>query len=207
MTDGSAGRETISAGRHLRSVPDEGAELPELLDRAARGQQEAFATLYDRTSPRIFGLVQRIVRSPEQAAEVTQEVYLEAWRLSARYDPARGSVAAWLTTIAHRRAVDRVRAAQAATVRDDADARAATAARDTRPDQVWDHVDARLDAERVRRAMGSLTQLQREALVLTYFGGYTQREVATMLKLPLGTAKTRIRDALIGMRDALEVQG
>jgi RNA polymerase sigma-70 factor (ECF subfamily) len=176
--------------------------LGELLRRASRGDQGAFAELYDATSRRAFGLALRVVRDPAQAEEVTQEAYLEVWRTSTRFDPDRGSALAWLLTIVHRKAVDRVRSAEAATRRDVAY---------HQQNQPVDHdataeaAEASLEARRVRGALKSLTEVQREALELAYFGGYTHTEVATMLDLPVGTAKTRIRDGLIRLRDAMGV--
>ena len=145
----------------------------------------------------------RVLRSADHAAEVTQEVYVEVWRQSARYARDKGSVLAWMSTMAHRRAVDRVRSVTSEVVRDE---RYAATDADRGVDQVWEDVDQRLDVERVRKGMASLTTIQREALSLAYFGGYTQSEVASLLKLPLGTVKTRIRDGLIGLRDALGVE-
>jgi RNA polymerase sigma-70 factor (ECF subfamily) len=177
--------------------------LADLVSRASRGHEDAFAELYDLTSSRVYGLVLRVLRSADHAAEVTQEAYVEIWRQAARYDPSRGSVMAWITTLAHRRAVDRVRAVSSATARDE---RYAGRSVEREVDQVWDGVEQRFDEERVRKGLASLTAVQREALTLAYFGGYTQSEVASLLKLPLGTAKTRIRDGLIGLRDALGVE-
>ena len=179
------------------------AHLADLIDRSARGHEEAFAELYDLTSSRIYGIVLRVLRSADHAAEVTQEVYVEVWRQSARYARDKGSVLAWMSTMAHRRAVDRVRSVTSEVVRDE---RYAATDADRGVDQVWEDVDQRLDVERVRKGMASLTTIQREALSLAYFGGYTQSEVASLLKLPLGTVKTRIRDGLIGLRDDLGVE-
>jgi RNA polymerase sigma-70 factor, ECF subfamily len=181
----------------------EAAHLVELMALCARGHEEAFAELYDRTSQRIYGIILRVLRSPDHAAEVMQEVYVEVWRQSARYAPGKGSVSAWMTTMAHRRAVDRVRSVSSEVARDE---RYALHGGDREIDQVWDGVEQRLDVERVRRGMASLTPIQREALTLAYFGGYTQSQVAQLLKLPLGTVKTRIRDGLMGLRDALGVE-
>jgi RNA polymerase sigma-70 factor (ECF subfamily) len=147
--------------------------------------------------------VLRVLRSTDHAAEVTQEVFVEVWRQSARYASEKGSVLGWMTTMAHRRAVDRVRAVTSEVARDE---RYAVTGIDREVDHVWEGVEQRLDVERVRRGMGSLTAIQREALTLAYFGGYTQTQVASLLKLPLGTVKTRIRDGLIGLRDALGVE-
>ena len=177
-------------------------DLGELFRRSARGDESAFAAVYDATAARVHGLVLRVIRDPAQAEEVTQETFLEAWRIASRFDPDRGSALSWLLTLAHRRAVDRVRSAEAASRRDgtyhdqnstvahDSTAEAATTA---------------IEAQRVRSAMKTLTDVQREAIELAYFGGYTHTEVATMLDLPVGTAKTRIRDGLIRLRDSLGV--
>lgn len=177
--------------------------LVALLTRSARGHEDAFAEFYDLTSARVHGVILRVLRSPEHAAEVTQEVYVEAWRQSARFDVRKGSVLAWLTTLAHRRAVDRVRKVSSDTARDEQYGRRST---DPAVDQVWDGVEQRLDVERVRRGLASLTEIQREALTLAYFGGYSQTQVARLLDLPVGTVKSRIRDGMIGLRDALGVE-
>ena len=181
----------------------EAAHLAELMTRAARGHEDAFSELYDLTSSRIYGTILRVLRSSDHAAEVTQEVYVEVWKQSARFDADKGSVLAWMTTMAHRRAVDRVRSVTSEVARDE---RYAIAGVDREVDHVWEGVEQKLDVERVRKGMASLTAIQREALTLAYFGGYTQSQVAQLLKLPLGTVKTRIRDGLIGLRDALGVE-
>jgi RNA polymerase sigma-70 factor, ECF subfamily len=179
------------------------ARLAALLGRAARGHEDAFAELYDETCDRVYGLIVRVIRSPELAEEVTQEVYVEIWRQAARYAAERGSVLAWMTTIAHRRAVDRIRSESSDAARDQRYARL-NAEREV--DRVWDGVSRRIDVARVRKGLETLTEIQREALTLAYFGGYTHTQVASLLGLPLGTAKTRIRDGLIGLRDALGVE-
>jgi RNA polymerase sigma-70 factor (ECF subfamily) len=179
------------------------AHLVDLMTRSSRGHEDAFAELYDLTSSRIYAIVLRVLRSPDHAAEVTQEIYVEVWRQSSRYASTKGSVLAWMTTMAHRRAVDRVRSVSSDTARDE---KYAFATADREVDHVWEGVEQRLDVDRVRKGMASLTPIQREALTLAYFGGYTQSQVAQLLKLPLGTVKTRIRDGLIGLRDALGVE-
>lgn len=177
-------------------------ELAGLLRRCARGDEAAFARLYDATSSRVHGLVVRLVRDPAQSEEVTQEVFLQVWRTAARYEPGRGSALSWLMTIAHRRAVDRIRAAEAAH-RNDTSYHQATGT--TPHDVTAEAAEASMEARRVRVALDQLTDVQREAIDLAYFGGYTHTEVAAMLDLPLGTAKTRIRDGLIRLRDAMGV--
>jgi RNA polymerase sigma-70 factor (ECF subfamily) len=177
-------------------------QLALLLSRCARGDEQAFAQLYDATSRRVHGLVLRVVRDPAQAEEVTQEVYLQAWRTSARYDATKGSALSWLMTLAHRRAVDRVRAAEAAS-RQDTTYHLRTQV--VPHDATAEAAETSMEARRVRTALAELSTVQREALELAYFGGYTHTEVATMLDLPVGTAKTRIRDGLIRLRDAMGV--
>ncbi|WP_033220550.1 sigma-70 family RNA polymerase sigma factor [Kitasatospora phosalacinea] len=180
-----------------------GPDLRELLSRVVRGDQEAFAALYDAVSGPVFGLVRRVVRDPAQSEEVTQEVLLEVWRTAARYRAERGEVLPWVLTIAHRRAVDRVRSAQAAA---DRDRRVAAATHGGTPyDEVAEQVEGRLEREQVRRCLKTLTELQRESLTLAYYRGYSYPEVAQVLGAPLGTVKTRMRDGLIRMRDCLGV--
>ena len=179
-------------------VPD----LAELLRLSSRGDEAAFAELYDATTRRVFGLALRVVRDPAQAEEVTQEAFLEIWRTSTRFDQGRGSALAWMMTIVHRKAVDRVRSAEASTRRDTTYHQGATT---VEHDTTAEAAEASLEARRVRGALRTLTGVQREALELAYFGGYTHTEVAKMLDLPVGTAKTRIRDGLIRLRDAMGV--
>ena len=200
MSDASSGTGTPVPEEVLptSAAPD----LAELLRRSARGEEAAFADLYDATSHRVFGLVLRVVRDHAMSEEVTQEVYLDVWRTSSRFDPARGSALSWLMTIAHRAAVDRVRSSEASRRRDDAHA---TRERDVAFDATAEAAQASVEAQRVRRALAGLTEAQRSAVELAFLGGYTHTEVARLLDLPLGTAKTRIRDGLIRLRDTLGV--
>ena len=182
----------------VASEPEE--SWGDLLAASARGDETAFARLYDASAARVFGLVLRVVRDRAQAEEVTQEVYHRLWLESARFDPRRGSAISWVMTLAHRRAVDRVRAAEAARTRETA---YESQNRTTPFDSTSELVGDRLEAARVRRALDGLTERQREAIELAFFGGYTHTEVAAILGLPVGTAKTRIRDGLIRLRDTL----
>ena len=179
-----------------------GPALGELLRLSSRGDQGAFAALYDATSRRAFGLALRVVRDPAQAEEVTQEAYLEVWRKASRFDPDRGSAVAWVLTIVHRKAVDRVRSAEASGRRDEAYSHKTQT---VDHDSTAEAATASLEATRVRTALSDLTLKQRQAVELAFLGGYTHTEVARMLDLPIGTAKTRIRDGLIRLRDALGV--
>lgn len=187
---------------HRASAPGAVEDLEELLTAVARGDRSAFDTVYQRLAAPVYGLARRVVRDPAQAEEVAQEVLVTVWRTAARFDPARGSAMAWVMTLAHRRAVDRVRAEQAATDR------ATRAFRQEPPpyDEVAETAEHHMEAERVRRCLESLTELQGDALRLSYYQGYTYREVATLLSVPLGTIKSRMRDGLIRMRDCLGVE-
>lgn len=172
----------------------------ELLTRVAEGDTLAFERLYTLMSPRVFGLVLRIVRDRHQAEEVTQEVFLEAWRNAARYRSARGTATAWMLRTAHSRAVDRVRAASASSSRD-----LRVGIRDLQiVDSPEDVVASRLDHAAVERALAMLPEAQRIAIVLTHLAGYTQVEAAELLSVPLGTVKTRVREGLGRMRRHLE---
>ena len=195
-----AARRSVGTGALGRETQTQ--HLTELLQLSARGQETAFAELYDLTSARIHGVVLRVVRSPEQAAEVTQEVYLDIWLHAANYSPTRGSALGWMTTVAHRRAVDRVRYLTNTKARDERYGQGST---EREADQVWENVQQDFETQRVRKALHILTASQREAIDLAYFGGFTQREVAGLLRVPLGTVKTRIRDGLIKLRDAVGI--
>lgn len=187
---------------HLEAVPGPAPSLDDLMLRLAAGDESAFAALYDEVAPRVFGLILRVVRDPAQAEEVAQEALVEVWRTAPRYDAAKGSAASWVFTIAHRRAVDRVRSEQAATDR----VRRVAAGREDVPfDEVVEQATARLDAEQVRRCLRTLTDRQREAITLAYYGGYTYRQVAELLGAALPAIKTRMRDGLIRLRDCLGV--
>jgi len=190
----------VSEGESARP---EGGEryLDGLLTRVARGDQAAFEEVYDTLAGPIYGLINRVVRDPAQSEEVCQEVLLEVWRTAARFDPAKGTAATWAMTIAHRRAVDRVRSASATAARE---VRTADVP-DQNGDEVADAVAASLDRERVRRCLDGLTEPQRESITLAYYGGYSYRQVGERLGVALSTIKTRIRDGLIRMRDCLGV--
>ena len=175
----------------------------EVLAEVARGSEAAFDELYQRIAGPVFGLALRVVRDREMAQDVAQEVLTEVWRLAARFDPARGSAMGWILTMAHRRAVDRVRREEvrSATLRKEAATLVAT-----EQDVVVAQLERQWDAALVRRALGTLTLAQREAIELAYYRGYTHQQVSTVLDIPLGTAKTRIRDGLIRLRDAVGVE-
>ncbi|MGY0231084.1 ECF RNA polymerase sigma factor SigK [Longispora urticae] len=184
--------------------PDGRPSADELLVLVARGDENAFSALYEQVASKVYGLCVRVVRDPAQAEEVAQEALVEVWRTASRFDPARGSANSWVLTLAHRRAVDRVRSAQAASERD---RRAAATATVAPYDEVAEEVAGNLERQAVRRCLGRLTELQNEAIGLAYYGGYTYRQVSDLLGIGLPTVKTRIRDGLIRLRDCLEVTG
>ena len=186
----------------IRGVRPVSSDQADLMTRVAHGDSRAFSSLYDEFAPRVYGLIRRVLRNPALSEEVTQEVMLEIWRTATRFDADRGSLASWVLTIAHRRAIDRVRAEQTASDRDHA---VASRSSSTDFDDVAETVTARMEAEQVRRCLGNLTDLQRESVTMAYYGGYSYREVAELLDAKLPTIKARMRDGLIRLRDCLGV--
>jgi RNA polymerase sigma-70 factor, ECF subfamily len=177
-------------------------ELDVLLRQVAIGDSAAFATIYDLTKARVYGLVTRVLRDPGYSEETTQEVYLEVWRSASQYDPAKGSGLAWLLTMAHRRAVDRVRAEQAGSTRE---SRYGAANADRAADVVADSAIAGDERRRVSQCLDALTDAQRQCIELAYYQGLTYTEVSQRLAANLSTIKSRIRDALRGLRNCLDV--
>lgn len=182
------------------------ALLADLLTQTGRGSAEAFEQLYDEVSPAVFGVALRVVRDPHLAEDVAQEALVEVWRLAPRYRPDAGSAQAWILTIAHRRAVDRVRSEQAHRERTQTHGVPDAATEPGDPQVVVEQMHAEWEAARVRAGLKALTPLQREAIELAYFKGYTYREVCETLDVPLGTGKARLRDGLIKLRDTWEVE-
>lgn len=168
-----------------------------LLTQVATGDDEAFARLYDQVAHRVHGLATRVVGTRAHAEELTQEVFLQVWREAGRFDPARGSGLSWLLTITHRRAVDRVRSEVAQSRRQVVYEYQMSA---PEADSTSEEVIGRDEARTVHEALACLTPIQREAIELAYLHGLTYQEVSERLELPLGTAKTRIRDGMLTMR-------
>jgi len=185
-------------GAPLAETPSDG--LDDLLRRVATGDEAAFAAVYDRVSAAVYGTIKRVLRNPAQTDEVTQETFLDVWRTAGRFDPDRGSAITWILTLAHRRAVDRVRSEEAHQRRADRLREVPTVDTTSTADEVVEG----LDRARVGRALTQLTPAQRQSVELAFYGGHTHTEISALLGLPLGTVKTRIRDGLIRLRDSLE---
>lgn len=194
--------EMVIDGEDVREDGPAGDRATELLLRVADGEQAAFAELYDLLSSRVFALILRVVTNRSLSEEVLQEVFLEIWQSAQRFAPNRGQGRSWILTIAHRRAVDRVRATQSSSDRDvRVGIRDIAAARDV----VSETVESRLDGERVVTALAGLPEAQQEALILAYYGGYSQSEISALIGVPLGTVKTRMRDGMSRLRGELGV--
>jgi RNA polymerase sigma-70 factor, ECF subfamily len=200
--------------RHAGGVVIDGVDVPEgdqppvdhvgeLLAQVAGGDRRAFARLYDLVSPRVFGLILRILVDRSQSEEVLQEVFLEIWQSASRFAPNKGQGRSWVMTMAHRRAVDRVRSSQAST---DRDVRVGFRDLDVAHDDVAEQGELRIEGEKVAAAVATLPENQREALVLAYYGGYSQSEIAALVGAPLGTVKTRMRDGLARLRMEMGVR-
>lgn len=201
----AAGEHAVTGIRGARPAPASAgapAPLEDLLVQVGREDHDAFEAVYRQVAAPVYGLVRSILRNHAKAEEVTQEVMVEIWRTAPRFDRRRSPAQTWVMMLAHRRAVDRVRSEQAAS---DRESKAASQDAQTAYDEVAEQVEARLDRERVRHCMDSLTVLQRESVMLAYYRGHSYREVSELLGLPVGTVKTRMRDGLIRLRDCLGV--
>lgn len=183
-------------------APETPADLGDLLVRVARGDEEAFAAVYDALGASVYGLARRVIRDPSRAEEISQEVFIQVWQSAVRFDPKRGSAKSWVLTLAHRRAVDAVRHDQAATNRENK----YDWSNGPDFDEVEETVTISLEHEQVRRCMDGLTELQREAVNLAYYQGYTYAEVADSLGANPATIKTRMRDGIVRLRDCMGVE-
>lgn len=198
----------VSSSAHLSLAGDtaEGSheviDLGDLLTKVSHGDEAAFGALFDALGSAVYGLARRVIRDPARAEEVSQEVFMQVWQTAARYDAARGSAKSWVLTLAHRRAVDAVRHDQAATNRENK----YDWSNGPDYDEVAETVTVSLEHEQVRRCLDGLTDLQREAVTLAYYQGYTYAEVATALGANTATVKTRMRDGIVRLRDCMGVQ-
>ena len=191
------------AGRGTQAA--EAAADQRLLERIASGDGAALRTLYDQHARAVFSLAVRILRSQQDAEDLVQEVFVQAWRRAIRYDPDRGTVAAWLLVQTRSRAIDQLRSRRARPVGTDAEG---VLAQQREPSAGADVEVVRLEqADALRRALDGLPHPQRAALELAYYEGLTHVEIAAQLEEPLGTVKTRIRQGLLRLRDALTTSG
>lgn len=180
--------------------PRSDSDLDDLLRRVARGDVVAFAMFYDHTRARVFGLVSRVLRDRGYSEETTQEVYLQVWRSAASFDPSAGSAAAWLITLAHRRAVDRVRAEQAARRRD---SKYAAMSGEPPADVVVDTAALSEEHRQVVECLDALSDAQRRCIELAYYRGLTYPQVSERIAVNLATVKSRIRSGLLSLRRCL----
>lgn len=184
----------------LRLVQDrEPNDVDALLGGVAVGDSKAFEGLYDALGASVYGVARRVVRDPNRAEDVVQEVFLDVWRKAPSFDDARGSAKTWVMTIAHRRAVDAVRRNESHKKYD-----VSAVADEVVHDEPVESLIKDEEHGAVRTCLETLTELQLESVRLAYFNGYTYTEVATLLDKPIPTIKTRMRDGLIRLRDCLE---
>lgn len=212
------GTRPLDTSRHLRAAPDGAPQisrhapdpaadqrLDDLLVSAGKGSAQAYEVLYVALMPQVYRVALRLVRDPDMAEDIAQEALVEAWRLAPTFSTAKGTAKAWVLTIAHRRAVDRIRKEQRER---DRMAREAATQADVAPEPEQEAVvqadHSAWQTTRVRQALDTLSDKQREALELAYYSGKTQSEVSESLGVPLGTVKTRMRDAMIKLRDVLK---
>lgn len=190
----------MTALAQVARLPLVTTELDALLRQVATQDVDAFAAFYDQTRSRVFGLVTRVLRDPGYSEETTQEIYLQVWRTAGNYDPAAGTPMSWLMTLAHRRAVDRVRSEQAASTRE---SRYGAASLEPPADHVADTVILSEERRQVNDCLATLTDTQRECIQLAYYEGLTYAQVSERLSANLATVKSRMRDAIRGLRRCL----
>ena len=186
----------------LTALPEQDRAEAELVHAIARGDERALASLYDHYSPILFGLLLRILKDRPEAEDVLQEVFLQIWQRASSFDAERGRPFTWLVTLARSRAIDRLRSTRSRE-------RAALASAAEAPEPVADASDDAVRSEQgeaVRGALASIPEEQRRALLLAYFEGLSQTEIAARLDQPLGTVKTRMRSGMLKMRELLRGQ-
>lgn len=175
--------------------------LAAFISRMARGDESALGALYDETSPFVYGLALKILRDRPAAEEVTIEVYTQVHRQAGHYDPVRGTPSAWLLTLARSRAIDRLRAeTQRRKREDDAEKIETLSSLAANPEEASAAAEMR---RTVQAALLALTPEQRQVIEIAYYSGLSHSEIAAKLGVPLGTVKTRIRTAMVRLRDLL----
>lgn len=179
----------------MASLPIPPPPLEDLMMKVADGDRNAFEAVYTETADVVYGVAHRILRDPARAEEVAQEVLVDVWRQAGRFDPSKGSVMGWVVVMTRRRAIDTVRSSESARRRD-----SSQPTNPTSSDPVAEAAVTDDEHGRVRAEVAGLKPGQREAIELAFFDGLTYREVAARLGIPVGTAKTRIRDALTRLK-------
>ena len=192
---------TMTIVRPVNAVSPSGPTDVSLVARIAVGDDRALQMIYERYSPLVYGLARRVTASTAHAEEITQEVFVYLWQNPDRFDAERGTLRAFLGALTHRRSVDEVRRNTRRTARED---RVGTDASMLEMFDVGEGIERSQTAERVRAAVSSLPDQQREAVLLAYFGGFTFRQVAEKLGIPEGTAKSRLRLGLSKLAGLLE---
>ena len=192
---------TMTIVRPVNAVSPTGPTDVSLVARIAVGDDRALQMVYERYSPLVYGLARRVTASTAHAEEITQEVFVYLWQNPDRFDAERGTLRAFLGAVTHRRSVDEVRRNTRRTARED---RVGTDASTLGMFDVGEGIERSQTAERVRAAVSSLPDQQREAVLLAYFGGFTFRQVAEQLGIPEGTAKSRLRLGLSKLAGLLE---
>jgi len=192
-----------TGGTRTADADDIDGELDLLINRVATADEEAFAKLYGLIAGPILGITTRVLRDHARSEEVAQEVLLEVWLKAPQFCEQGGKVMAWIVTMAHRRAIDRIRHEQASV---DREGRAGQLDVQRPIDETVEATMARLEKQQVRNALNGLSDLQRQSIVLAYYHGYTYREVAEVLETPIGTVKSRMREGLLRLRECLGAQ-
>jgi RNA polymerase sigma-70 factor, ECF subfamily len=181
--------------RHHAHLSDEA-----LVALVARGDEDALAELYDRIGRIAYGLALRVLRDDRHAEDAVQEAFLQVWRSAATFRAERAKASTWILTLVHRRAVDLVRREE----RRQADPLTDDSAAGIAPEETDEAAWLRFERERVQTALKQLPDVQREALELAYYGGFSQSELAERLGVPLGTIKSRMFAGLARLRELLD---
>jgi RNA polymerase sigma-70 factor, ECF subfamily len=189
----------------LEARRQEAAEFEALIGRVANGDQEALGTLYDKSGARIYGLLLRLLRAPGQAAKLTEEVFVEVWQQARRYHPSQGMVFAWIVAIAHQRGITCLKAAAGEGEPRPAGAPPAAGNVSREIDEVWAVIEQRFGSARVRAGLKALSWVHRQALLLAYFEGYSQQQIATHLGISLHAVRLEMRNGLAALVRALGV--
>ena len=196
----------LNQGGHTKGQPlqqeirlDASNSMEQLMADIQGGSEEALEALYDLTSGRVFAIASRILNNKESAEEATLDVYTKIWEHADNYDPARGSVTVWISTLARNCSLDLLRKAMRQ-AHGAQEYRQATIPAHLSPEAFQAHTD---NKHFIHQAMAKLSHSQQQLLLASYFGGWSHAEIAGLLRLPLGTVKTRIRNALALLRDDL----